>query len=47
MLILLGDDGNRVWPFVTSKEGVETQKRVWNELSEKLERIEPGIMATV
>ncbi|KAL8961019.1 MAG: hypothetical protein Q9193_002372 [Seirophora villosa] len=36
-----------VSPFVTSPEGVRTQKRVWEELSGKLERIQPGIMAAV
>ncbi|KAL9010690.1 MAG: hypothetical protein Q9173_004398 [Seirophora scorigena] len=36
-----------VSPFVTSPEGVRTQKRVWEELSDKLESIHPGIMATV
>ncbi|CZR66841.1 related to enoyl-CoA hydratase/isomerase [Phialocephala subalpina] len=30
--------------FVLSEEGMETQKRLWSELSEKLERIQPGIM---
>jgi len=33
--------------FVRSKEGAEAQKRVWDELSQKLERIQPGIMANV
>jgi NAD(P)-dependent dehydrogenase (short-subunit alcohol dehydrogenase family) len=31
-------------PFVRSEEGAKTQKRVWAELKERLERIEPGIM---
>ncbi|KAF1812232.1 NAD(P)-binding protein [Eremomyces bilateralis CBS 781.70] len=31
-------------PFVLSKEGRVTQERVWNELTEKLEAIQPGIM---
>jgi retinol dehydrogenase-12 len=30
-------------PFVTSAEGQETQKRVWKELKEILEGIQPGI----
>lgn len=30
-------------PFLESKEGVETQVRVWNELMEILEKIHPGI----
>ncbi|KAL8921656.1 MAG: hypothetical protein Q9208_005585 [Pyrenodesmia sp. 3 TL-2023] len=36
-----------VSPFVQSAEGLETQKRVWDELSAKLEKIQPGIMANV
>jgi NAD(P)-dependent dehydrogenase (short-subunit alcohol dehydrogenase family) len=31
-------------PFVMSSEGSKTQKRVWKELSEKLEHIQPGIL---
>lgn len=31
-------------PFVRSAEGAKTQKRVWDELKDKLDRIEPGIM---
>jgi retinol dehydrogenase-12 len=31
-------------PFVTSDAGAETQRKVWNELKEKLERIQPGIL---
>lgn len=31
-------------PFVMSAEGSKTQKRVWKELSEKLEHIQPGIL---
>jgi retinol dehydrogenase 12 len=30
--------------FVESEEGARLQTQVWNELSEKLERIEPGIL---
>lgn len=30
-------------PFVRSKEGKEVQDRVWNELVEKLEAIQPGV----
>ncbi|MCJ1470924.1 hypothetical protein MMC07_009572 [Pseudocyphellaria aurata] len=33
--------------FVRSEEGARTQKRVYEELSEKLEKIQPGIMANV
>ncbi|KAG0649949.1 Aspercryptin biosynthesis cluster D [Hyphodiscus hymeniophilus] len=32
-----------VSPFVDSDEGAETQRKVWGELKEKLERIQPGI----
>jgi hypothetical protein len=38
---------NRVSPFVTSEEGVETQKRLWVELSEILEKIQPGVMGNI
>ncbi|KAF2102161.1 NAD(P)-binding protein [Rhizodiscina lignyota] len=31
-------------PFVTSAEGVKLQKRIWSELKDKLDQIEPGIM---
>ncbi|KAL8734848.1 MAG: hypothetical protein Q9166_001200 [cf. Caloplaca sp. 2 TL-2023] len=30
-------------PFVYSAEGAETQQRLWEELSQKLERIQPGL----
>ncbi|KAN0095761.1 putative short-chain dehydrogenase/reductase family protein [Hyaloscypha variabilis] len=33
--------------FVTSEEGVETQKRLWAELSEILEKIQPEIMGNI
>ena len=33
-----------VAPFVSSDEGINTQKKVWEELSKRLESIEPGIM---
>ncbi|KAL8785789.1 MAG: hypothetical protein Q9213_003167 [Squamulea squamosa] len=36
-----------VAPFVTSKVGIETQKRVWDELNAKLEKIQPGITANI
>lgn len=29
--------------MVTNEDGQETQKKVWGELAEKLERIEPGV----
>jgi hypothetical protein len=38
---------NRVSPFVTSAEGVETQKRLWAELSEILESIQPGVLGNI
>ena len=31
-------------PLVTGKEGAEMQRRVWEELAAKLEKIEPGIL---
>ena len=37
----------RVSPFVQSEEGKKTQGRIWEELSAKLERIQPGIMNNV
>lgn len=33
--------------LVVGPEGPETQKKVWDELSAKLEKIQPGIMANV
>ena len=36
--------GQGLAPFVTSGEGEEAGERVWKELSEKLEKIEPGIL---
>jgi len=35
----------KVSSFVVSEDGAQTQKKLWGELSEKLERIEPGVMA--
>ncbi|CAF9941430.1 hypothetical protein IMSHALPRED_002573 [Imshaugia aleurites] len=34
-------------PLVRGEEGPEIQKKVWNELSAKLEKIQPGIMGNV
>ncbi|KAK4690832.1 hypothetical protein P7C71_g6046, partial [Lecanoromycetidae sp. Uapishka_2] len=34
-------------PLVRSEEGAKAQKKVWEEISGKLETIEPGIMANV
>jgi hypothetical protein len=36
---------DQVSAFVKSKEGLEAQKKIWKELGEKLEKIQPGIMA--
>ncbi|KAL8773747.1 MAG: hypothetical protein Q9209_001515 [Squamulea sp. 1 TL-2023] len=36
-----------VAPLVTSKVGIETQKRVWDELNAKLEKIQPDITANI
>ena len=40
-------DISRPGPLVRGKEGPEIQQRVWNELSAKLEKIQPGIMGNV
>jgi hypothetical protein len=32
---------------VASEEGMQTQKKLWKELAEKLERIHPGIMQNI
>ncbi|KAK2042737.1 short chain dehydrogenase [Colletotrichum somersetense] len=34
-------------PFVRSKEGKEAQDRIWNELVQKLEAIQPGVMSKI
>jgi hypothetical protein len=36
--------GVRPSPFVTSEEGKATAQLVWEELAQKLERIQPGIL---
>jgi len=33
--------------FVLSEEGSKTQKRVWDELNAKLEKIQPGILSNI
>ena len=33
--------------FVRSEEGAETGRRLWTELSEKLEAIHPGILQNI
>jgi hypothetical protein len=33
--------------FVQSEEGSKTQKRVWDELNAKLEKIQPGILSNI
>ncbi len=42
--VLIND---RVSAFVRSEEGTETQRRLWSELSEKLEKIQPGVMSRI
>ena len=37
----------RAAPIVTSPKGQELQKRVWSELAEKLEKIQPGILQNI
>ena len=37
----------RPGPLVRGEEGPEIQTKVWNELSAKLEKIQPGIMNSV
>ncbi|KAI4256033.1 MAG: hypothetical protein L6R42_006432 [Xanthoria sp. 1 TBL-2021] len=37
----------KVAPLVTSKVGVETQKRLWAELNMELEKIEPGVTSDI
>lgn len=37
----------KVSDFVLSQKGVTTQERVWEELSAKLDEIEPGILGNV
>jgi retinol dehydrogenase-12 len=37
----------KVSPYVVSEVGAQTQKKLWEELTEKLERIEPGVMACI
>ena len=34
----------RCGPLVEGKEGLDVQKRVWQELAKKLDEIEPGII---
>jgi NAD(P)-dependent dehydrogenase (short-subunit alcohol dehydrogenase family) len=38
---------DRLSAFVKSKEGQKAQKKIWKELGEKLDRIQPGIMQTI
>jgi hypothetical protein len=33
--------------FVLGPESVKTQKQLWRELSEKLDKIHPGLMANI
>jgi retinol dehydrogenase-12 len=34
-------------PFITSAAGVEKSEYLWEQLSEKLEHLQPGIMASI
>ena len=34
----------KVSPYIVSEDGLQTQKKLWAELSEKLNRIETGVM---
>ncbi|KAL8907389.1 MAG: hypothetical protein Q9207_001439 [Kuettlingeria erythrocarpa] len=38
---------SNVSPFVTSAEGAATQQRIWSELKEKLEQIQPGLTQNI
>jgi len=38
---------NNLSKFVTSKDGGEAQKKLWGELEERIEEIQPGIMAAL
>jgi retinol dehydrogenase-12 len=37
----------KVAPWIVSEEGLETQKRLWAELTEKLEKISPGVLVGI
>ncbi len=37
----------KVSDFTLSKKGAETQMRVWEELNEKLETIQPGVAGNI
>jgi retinol dehydrogenase-12 len=36
-----------VSPFIESEDGAKAQKKLWKELSAKLEKIEPGVMSCI
>jgi hypothetical protein len=36
-----------VSPFVRSDDGAKAQKKLWKELAEMLEAVQPGVMALV
>jgi NAD(P)-dependent dehydrogenase (short-subunit alcohol dehydrogenase family) len=38
---------DRLSTFVKSEDGQKAQKKIWKELGERLERIQPGIMQTI
>lgn len=49
-MVKIGADsvGNfRRAPLLASEEGRKVQKRVWAELEEKLESIQPGVVQTI
>ena len=41
------DEWNRAAPIINSEKGQKLQKRVWAELAEKLEKIQPGILQNI
>jgi len=46
-IIIWADEAYRPSPYILSDKGQKMQKKIWRELSEHLERIEPGIMKNV
>jgi retinol dehydrogenase 12 len=37
----------RVSPYIVSGKGLEVQKKLWKELSAKLEEVEPGVLSLI
>lgn len=33
--------------YITSEQGLKTQRKLWEELGEKLDKVEPGVMAEI